>query len=101
LKPEEYIKTIVVYGKMVNVGMDDYGQQYFIEYVNDNGELVEVGCGAYNTDYEDVAKCLIDRRRQMVEEWGEEEVLEMERQTAEREARRWNEEMRNIVCREK
>ena len=31
MKQEEYVKTIVVYGKMVNVGMDDYGQQYFIE----------------------------------------------------------------------
>ena len=30
MKQEEYVKTIVVYGKMVNVGMDDCGQQYFI-----------------------------------------------------------------------
>ena len=42
MKTSEYVKTIVVYGKMVNVGMDDAGQQYFIEYVNANGELVAV-----------------------------------------------------------
>lgn len=43
MKQEEYIKTIVVYGKMVNVGIDDYGQQYFIEFVNSKGELEEFG----------------------------------------------------------
>ena len=84
MKPEEYIKTIVVYGKMVNVGMDDYGQQYFIEFVNEDGELVEVGCGAYNNDYEDVAKTMIDYRKHSVEIWGEEFVRDMERAREER-----------------
>lgn len=78
MKPNEYIKTIVIYGKMINVGIDDYGQQYFLEYVDDNGELQEVGCGAYNSDIEDVAKTIIDSRRYMIEEYGEEEVLKME-----------------------
>ena len=79
MKPEEYVKTIVVYGKMVNVGMDDYGQCYFIEYLNeDTGELVEVGCGSYNSDYKSVAKAQIDNRRFLIEEWGEEWVTELE-----------------------
>lgn len=78
MKPNEYIKTIVIYGKMINVGIDDYGQQYFLEYVDDNGILQEIGCGAYNSDIEDVAKTIIDRRRYMIEEYGEEEVLKME-----------------------
>lgn len=78
MKPNEYIKTIVIYGKMINVGIDDYGQQFFLEYVDDNGELQEIGCGAYNSDIEDVAKTIIDRRRYMIEEYGEEEVLKME-----------------------
>lgn len=78
MKPNEYIKTIVIYGKMINVGIDDYGQQYFLEYVDDNGELQEIGCGAYNSDIEDVAKTIVDRRRYMIEEYGEEEVLKME-----------------------
>ena len=43
MKQEEYVKTIVVYDKMVNIGMDDYGQQYFLEYVDETGQLVEVG----------------------------------------------------------
>ena len=63
MKPEEYVKTIVVYGKMVDVGLDDYGQQYFIEFLNDDGEITEVGCGAYNSNYEDVAKSCIDYER--------------------------------------
>ena len=63
MKQEEYVKTIIVYGKMVNIGMDDCGQQYFIEFVNDKGELEELGCGTYNFDYEDVAKTAIDYDR--------------------------------------
>lgn len=84
MKTNEYFKTIVVYGKMVNVGMDDPGQQYFLEYVNDNGELVEMGCGAYNFDYEEVAKWCIDTRRAYIEFYGEEEVARMEKEREER-----------------
>lgn len=84
MKQEEYVKTIVVYGKMLNVGMDDYGQQYFLEYVDDNGELQEIGCGAYNSDIEDVAKTIVDRRRYMIEEYGEEEVLRIEEEKRKR-----------------
>ena len=84
MKTNEYVKTIIVYGKMVNIGMDDPGQQYFIEYVDNNGDLVEVGCGAYNFDYEDVAKSIIDHRRYSIEIWGEEFVRDMERAREER-----------------
>ena len=101
MKANEYIKTIIVYGKMVNVGMDDYGQQYFLEFVNNDGELEEIGCGAYNFDYEEVAKSIIDHRRFLIEEWGEEQVLEIEKSKAERQAKYWNKKMRNIVCKEK
>ena len=84
MKQNEYFKTIVVYGKMVNVGVDDNGQQFFLEFVNDRGELIEVGCGAYNSNYEDEAKSIIDYRRYAIEFWGEEAVLEMERAREER-----------------
>lgn len=83
MKQEEYVKTIVVYGKMVNVGMDDYGQQYFIEYVNNSGELVETGCGAYNHNYEEVARWSIDAHRAQIDFYGEEEVLRMEKERKE------------------
>ena len=51
MKQEEYIKTIVYNGRMINLGQDDYGQSYNIEYVED-GELKEECVGAYITDYE-------------------------------------------------
>lgn len=51
MKREEYITTINYNGHMINVGMDDPGQQYFLEFVDDSGELVEYGCGSYNDDY--------------------------------------------------
>lgn len=54
MKKEEYIETVVLNGKMYNVGIDDYGQQYFIEYIDIHGKLVEFGCGAYNPYYLDV-----------------------------------------------
>ena len=84
MKTNEYVKTIVVYGKMVNVGIDDAGQQYFIEFVNANGELVEMGCGAYNFDYEDVAKHATDPDRYSREIWGDEEWDRIQKEKEER-----------------
>ena len=84
MKTNEYVKTIVVYGKMVNVGMDDAGQQYFIEYVNANGELVEMGCGPYDFNYEDVAKYATDPDRYSREIWGDEEWEKIQKEKEER-----------------
>lgn len=42
MKQEEYLKTMVYNGHMVNIGVDDYGQQYFLEYV-EGGYLVQSG----------------------------------------------------------
>ena len=67
MKPKEYIETIVIYGKMVNIGFDDYGQQYILEYVNDYGEIVITECGAYNSNYTDVAKSTIDHEQYLKE----------------------------------
>lgn len=51
MKQDEYIKTIVYNERMINVGLSDAGQTYFIEYVED-GELKEECVGAYTSDYE-------------------------------------------------
>lgn len=51
MKKSEYVKTIVLDGKMINVGLDDYGQCYFFEFVDKNGELKEMSCGTYCFDY--------------------------------------------------
>ena len=52
MKPEEYIKTIIYNDHMINIGLDDYGQTYFIEYLED-GQLKEECVGSYIADYED------------------------------------------------
>ena len=84
MKNEEYLKTLIVYGKMVNVGVDDNGQQYFIEFVNSKGELEEIGCGTYNHDYEDIAKMAIDYERYYREIRGDDEWQRMQQEKEER-----------------
>lgn len=51
MKKEEFIESIFFNGKLVNVGLDDAGQSYFIEYVDDQGNLNEESAGSYNTNY--------------------------------------------------
>ncbi len=51
MKQEEYIKTIIYNDRLINLGLDDAGQTYFIEYAED-GQLKEECVGSYNTDYE-------------------------------------------------
>ena len=45
MKPDEYIKTLNVGGKEIKLGLDDYGQCYFIEWVDDNGKTQETRLG--------------------------------------------------------
>ena len=52
MRQDEYIKSIAYNDRMINLGLNDAGQTYFIEYLED-GELVEECVGAYITDYED------------------------------------------------
>lgn len=51
MKKEEFVESIFFNGKLVNVGLDDAGQSYFIEYVDEHGDLNEESVGSYNTDY--------------------------------------------------
>lgn len=46
MKQEEYIKTIVFNGKMFNIGFDDEGQCYLIEYLLGD-QIVEETCPTY------------------------------------------------------
>lgn len=49
---ETYICSVICNKTMVNVFLDDYGQQYFYQYVDkETGKLVEVSCGSYQTEY--------------------------------------------------
>lgn len=52
MKQSEYVKTVIYNNRMINIGLDDYGQTHFIEYAED-GELKEECVGSYIEDYED------------------------------------------------
>lgn len=53
MKKDEYIETIVVGKQMIPIGIDDAGQCYFYEYINENGELAEMSLGSYNMNYKE------------------------------------------------
>ena len=57
---EEYIGTIELNGIKVDVGIDDYGQQYFFEFINKDGEKETLGCGAYNINFLDDIIFIVD-----------------------------------------
>lgn len=56
---DEYFKTIYVNGKEIKLGIDDYGQSYFIEYEED-GNIIEDGLGTYNRDYMEAIYLMFD-----------------------------------------
>lgn len=47
----DYVKTLTVNGKEIKLGKDDYGQCYFIEWEEPNGEVMDAGLGTYNMYY--------------------------------------------------
>ena len=49
MKREEYVNTIVYNGHMINIGLDESGQQYFLEYEKD-GNIYQTECGIGNED---------------------------------------------------
>lgn len=84
MKTEDYIKTIEVCGHKVDLGMDDYGQCYYIEWVDDNGEKRTAGLGTYNTHYMEEIYSLFDGRykelvrRELFRELSDNEIAEMD-----------------------
>lgn len=59
---EEYIKTIEICGTKVDLGLNDYGQCYFIEWTDKNGKKQSTSLGAYNSDYLREIYYLFDNR---------------------------------------
>ena len=47
----DYIKTLMVNGKEIKLGMNDYGQCYFIEWEDAEGKIQDASLGTYNSDY--------------------------------------------------
>ena len=53
---DEYIETLVLNGKMINIGIDDAGQCYFVEWVDKDGNIQQESCGTYNFHYKEYAE---------------------------------------------
>lgn len=51
MKTSEFVKTVTYGGQVINVGLDDYGQSYFLEWIDEDGKAHIIGCGTYTTDY--------------------------------------------------
>lgn len=76
---EEYVKTVYVCGKKVDIGMDDYGQCYFFEWEED-GELRCETCGTYNSDYMScVMYELCSEYRDLCKKWWKDSLTEEEK----------------------
>ena len=58
---EEYIGTLNLNGTKVDVGIDDYGQQYFFEFIDSQGNFQEIDCGAYNFCWLDDLLYMVDK----------------------------------------
>lgn len=46
----QFIEAVNFNKNLINVYLDDAGQSYILEYM-DKGEIKEVSCGSYNTNY--------------------------------------------------
>lgn len=53
MKKEEYVESLIIDDRIVEVGQDDYGQCYFFNYLDENNNIKSVCCGSYNPYYKD------------------------------------------------
>ena len=52
MRDNEYITSLKLNNQLVNIGLDDNGQCYFVEYVDPKtGEDKQVSLGSYNMEY--------------------------------------------------
>ena len=87
---KDYVKTLVVGGKEIKLGLDDCGQCYYIEWEQD-GETKETCLGTYNFHYmEDIFHLFDDDYRNLSRKW-----LWSEDMTSDEQAN-WNEYQRII-----
>lgn len=61
MNEEEFVKDLEVCGVKIKLGIDDCGQQYFFEYIDENGETKEVSLGSYNFGYMDDIEYYVKR----------------------------------------
>lgn len=56
----EYIKTFTINGQDIKLGLDDYGQCYFIEWEDEQNNVQTLGLGTYNFRYMEEIYYLFD-----------------------------------------
>ena len=60
MRDREYVASLKLNKQLVNIGLDDNGQCYFVEYVDPKtNEDKRVSLGTYNSDYEYAAQELL------------------------------------------
>ena len=85
MKPEEYVKSFIIDGREIKLGIDDYGQCYFIEWVDEDGNTQEMGLGTYNFNYMEDIYYMFDkrykelRRADFTRELSKKEIKELEK----------------------
>lgn len=75
---DSYIKTFHICGYDIDLGLDDYGQCYYIEW-DDYGEKKSTSLGTYNFHYLEDIYYLLDPVYKILTHkdlWGEEMTLE-------------------------
>lgn len=76
MKSLEYVTTVLVKDYVVNIGIDDYGQCYFIEWVeNENGKDVvrSLSLGTYCTNYLESTYSIFDYKGASISLYGKEQ----------------------------
>ena len=74
---KEYVTSYVIGDRLVNVGLDDYGQCYFIEWA-DNGELKQDSCGSYNHNYKEYIEYKFGEPAEHCKYYPKEDILKGE-----------------------
>ena len=74
MRKEEYKGSITTLNNIkVDVGIDDYGQQYFIEFEKDR-KIEEIGLGTYNIWFMNDLLYLVDKENYLNGEYTEEYI---------------------------
>lgn len=76
---QEYIKTLCIDGQDVDLGLDDYGQCYFIEWIDETGRRKDMGLGTYNFRYMEEIYYMFDPIYKILASkdlWGEDMTTE-------------------------
>ena len=75
-KNDTYVETLVVNNKMINVFMNDPGQCYWFQWIDDNGMIQSMSCGTYCFDYKNIIEDFFEPSEEKLNErienlkWG-------------------------------